>query len=186
MKSNPSLLQEQAARLSGLRDALDLSVQEMATELNIEAEQLERYESGSVEIPISFMSDVAHAYKVGLTDLISGRPAHLHMYAITRKGEGLSVQRRKDYDYWNLAARFDQRLMEPMLVRVPAKSREELSFNQHNGQEFIYLLEGRLEIWLGDKYFELEPGDSIVLDSQIPHALRGLDNKPALFLDVII
>ena len=186
MKSNPTVLQEQAARLRGLRDALDLNQQDVAKQLNIDLKELQSYESGEVEIPISFMNDMAHAYKVDLTDLLSGRPSHLHMYAITRKGEGLSVQRRKDYDYWSLAARFDHRKMEPVLVRVPPKEQKDLAFNQHNGQEFIYLLEGRLEIWLGEKSFILEPGDSIMLDSQIPHALRGLDNQPAMFLDVIL
>ena len=186
MKANTSLLREQAERLRGLRDALELGIEQMAQELNVEPDLITRYESGQHEIPVSFMSDVAHTYKVDLTDLLSGRPSHLHMYAITRKGEGLSVQRRKDYDYWNLAARFEQRLMEPFLVRVPPKGEKDLSFNHHKGQEFIYMLEGRLEIWLDDKAFVLEPGDSIVLDSQIPHALRGLDNKDALFLDVIL
>ena len=186
MKANPTLLQEQAQRLRGLRDALDLSQEEVASQLNVELKELQKYESGTVEIPISFMNDMAHTYKVDLTDLLSGRPSHLHRYAITRKGQGLSVQRRKDYDYWSLAARFDERKMEPVLVRVPPKEQKDLSFNQHNGQEFIYLLEGRLEIWLADKSFILEPGDSIILDSQIPHALRGLDNQPAMFLDVIL
>ena len=186
MKSNPTMLQEQAERLRGLRDALDISIRQMAEELKVDQELITRYESGEHEIPVSFMSDVAHTYQVDLTDLLSGRPSHLHMYAITRKGEGLSVQRRKDYDYWNLAARFEQRLMEPFLVRVPSKEEKDLSFNHHKGQEFIYMLEGRLEIWLDDKAFVLEPGDSIVLDSQIPHALRGLDGKDALFLDVIL
>jgi len=186
MKSNMTLLREMAERLRGLRDALDISVEQMANELGVPASQIAEYESGRCEIPVSFMSDVAHTYKVDLTDLLSGRPSHLHMYAITRKGEGLSVQRRKDYDYWNLAARFDARRMEPFLVRVPPKEEKDLSFNNHKGQEFIYMLEGRLEIWLDNKAFVLEPGDSIVLDSQIPHALRGLDGKDALFLDVIL
>ena len=186
MQSDITLFQEQAQRLRGLRDALDISREQMAQELGVEAALVSRYESGEYEIPVSFLSDVAHTYKVDLTDLLSGRPSHLHMYAVTRKGSGLSVQRRKDYDYWNLAARFEQRLMEPFLVRVPPKEAKDLSFNQHKGQEFIYMLEGRLEIWLGDKAEILEPGDSIVLDSHIPHALRGLDGKDALFLDVII
>lgn len=186
MKLNQALLQEQADRLRGLRDSLDLSLEDVAKDMNVGIEDLERYESGTVEIPISFLNDMANAYKVDLTELISGRPAHLQMYSITRKGQGLSVQRRKDYDYWSLAARFDDRRMEPVLVRVPPKEKKDLSFNHHNGQEFIYMIEGRLEIWLDDKHFILEPGDSIILNSQIPHALRGLDDKPAMFLDVIL
>ena len=47
------------------------------------------------------------------------------------------------------------------------------------------VLEGRLELWLNDKANVLTPGDCIIFDSRIPHALRGLDGKDALFLDVL-
>jgi quercetin dioxygenase-like cupin family protein len=75
--------------------------------------------------------------------------------------------------------------MEPFLVTVPPKDENELVWNEHGGQEFIYILKGRLEIWLDQRRHELEPGDSIYFDSKIPHALRGLDEAEAVFLDVI-
>lgn len=176
---------EIASRLRGLRDAMDWSEETLAAKVNVNAAQVRDYESGGMEIPVSFLTDVAHAAGVSLTELITGADAHLHNYAITPKGQGLSVRRRKDYDYWSLAARMDNRIMEPFLVRVPPKEQKDLTFNSHNGQEFIYMLEGRLELWMGDKAHVLEPGDCIIFDSHIPHALRGLDNKDALFLDVL-
>ena len=174
-----------AARLRGLRDAMDWSEETLAAKVGVSAAAISEYESGAVEIPVSFLTDVAHAAGVSLTELITGADAHLHNYAITRKGQGLSVRRRKDYDYLSLAARMDNRIMEPFLVRVPPKEQKDLTFNAHNGQEFIYMLEGRLELWLGEKAHVLEPGDCIIFDSHIPHALRGLDGKDALFLDVL-
>jgi quercetin dioxygenase-like cupin family protein len=95
------------------------------------------------------------------------------------------VERRKDYDYRNLASRMTGRRMEPFMVRVPPKAESDLSWNEHSGQEFIYMLEGRLEIWLESKRNVLEPGDSIYFESRIPHALRALDGADAVFLDVI-
>ena len=174
-----------AARLRGLRDAMDWSETDLAAKVGVDVAVVREYESGDMEIPVSFLTDVAHAAGVSLTELITGADAHLHNYAITPKGQGLSVRRRKDYDYWSLAARMDNRIMEPFLVRVPPKEQKDLTYNYHNGQEFIYMLEGRLELWLNDKPHVLEPGDSIIFDSHIPHALRGLDNKDALFLDVL-
>ena len=174
-----------AARLRGLRDAMDWSETDLAAKVGVDVAVVREYESGDMEIPVSFLTDVAHAAGVSLTELITGADAHLHNYAITPKGQGLSVRRRKDYDYWSLAARMDNRIMEPFLVRVPPKDQKDLTWNYHNGQEFIYILEGRLELWLNDKPHVLEPGDSIIFDSHIPHALRGLDNKDALFLDVL-
>ena len=186
MHQNQSLPHKDiAARLRGLRDAMDWSEAELAAKVGVDAAAVREYESGDMEIPVSFLTDVAHAAGVSLTELITGADAHLHNYAITAKGQGLSVRRRKDYDYWSLAARMDDRIMEPFLVRVPPKEQKDLTWNYHNGQEFIYILEGRLELWLNDKAHVLEPGDSIIFDSRIPHALRGLDNKDAIFLDVL-
>jgi transcriptional regulator with XRE-family HTH domain len=184
-QNTPAPHKEIAARLRGLRDAMDWSEESLAAKVGVTADQIRNYELGHTEIPVSFLTDVAHAAGVSLTELITGADAHLHNYAITLKGQGLSVRRRKDYDYWNLAARMDNRVMEPFLVRVPPKEQKDLTFNSHNGQEFIYMLEGRLELWMGDKVHVLTPGDSIIFDSHIPHALRGLDGNDALFLDIL-
>ena len=185
MSNTPLPHKDIAARLRGLRDAMDWSEGDLAAKAGVDAALIRDYERGEMEIPVSFLTDVAHAAGVSLTELITGADAHLHNYAITAKGQGLSVRRRKDYDYWSLAARMDNRIMEPFLVRVPPKDQKDLTWNYHNGQEFIYILEGRLELWLNDKPHILEPGDSIIFDSHIPHALRGLDGKDALFLDVL-
>ena len=69
---------------------------------------------------------------------------------------------------------------------MPAKKPEEMTLVVHSGQEFIHVMEGRLELRLGEETLALEPGDSLYFDSQTPHALRGLDDKHAVFLDVIL
>lgn len=185
MSTQDKPYKEIAPRLAGLRDAVGISPEDLAAKVGVTAADVSRYESGEVEIPVSYLTDVARECNVDLTALISGGDAHLHGYSIVRKGQGLSVQRRKDYDYQNLASRFTNRRMEPFIVRVPPKAESELSFNYHRGQEFIYMLEGRLEVRLGDKVHVLEAGDSMYFSSRIPHALRGLDDADAVFLDVI-
>lgn len=175
-----------APRLRGLRDALDLSVEDLAAKTGVTPEQLGIYESGEAEIPVGFLMKVAQACHVDLTVLISGVEPHLKGYSLVRRGEGLSVERRKDYDYKSLAYRFSGRKMEPFLITVPPKSPQELNLVSHSGQEFIHVMEGRLELSLGEEVLALEPGDSLYFDSQTPHALRGLDDKHAVFLDVIL
>lgn len=177
---------EIAQRLRGLREGMDLSVEELAAKVDVSPETLRMYESGENEIPVSFLMDVAHVGQVDLTDLLSGGQAFLQSYAVVRSGEGTATARRKDYNYHSLAARFTGRLMEPFLVRVPPKEREQMNSISHKGQEFSYVLEGRLELQLGDRVEVLEPGDSIYFSSSIPHGLRGLDGKEAVFLCVII
>jgi transcriptional regulator with XRE-family HTH domain len=178
--------QEIARRLKGLRDALDLSKEDMARKLGLSEDKVDLYESGTAEIPVSYLFNVAQVFDVDLTVLISGKESHLNNYSLVRKGKGMKVERRQDYDYRSLAYRFVGRKMEPFLVTVPPKDEDELSFTEHPGQEFIYLLSGKLEVVLDKATHVLEPGDSLYFTSRTPHALRGLNNEPAEFLDVII
>ncbi|MGX9365373.1 helix-turn-helix domain-containing protein [Desulfoplanes sp. PS50] len=186
MQEATPIYKEIAPRLRGLRDAMDMSVETMAGDLGVSVDDVERYESGEVEIPVSYLFRVAQTFHVDLTVLISGDEAHLHNYSMVKSGKGLSVERRKDYDYKSLAYRFLDRKMEPFYIKVPPKDVASLNYSHHEGQEFIYMLKGKLEIHLGDKVFVMEPGDSFYFDSTTPHALRGLGESDAEFLDVII
>jgi transcriptional regulator with XRE-family HTH domain len=179
------MYKEMAARLRGLREAMELSLEDVAKRLETTPDVVARYESGTCEIPAGYLVGVARALGADLTVLLSGSEAHLHRASLVRKGKGMSVERRKDYDYKSLAYRFVGRKMEPFLVTVPAKEKDELTFNEHPGQEFIYALSGTLEITLGTEVYVLEPGDSLYFTSRTPHALRGIGG-PAEFLDVAI
>jgi transcriptional regulator with XRE-family HTH domain len=175
-----------APRLRGLRDALDMTREDLAAKTGTPLELVAQYESGETEIPVGYLMKVSHCCRVDLTVLISGVEPHLTGYSLVRKGEGLCVERRKDYDYKSLAYRFSGRKMEPFLITVPPKDEAELTLVSHSGQEFIHVLAGRLEIRVGAEVLALSPGDSLYFDSQNPHALRGLDGEEAQFVDVIL
>jgi mannose-6-phosphate isomerase-like protein (cupin superfamily) len=177
---------EIAPRLIGLREGIGWTTAEMADLLGMPVEKVEKYESGTTEIPVGYMLDVSRLCRVDLTTLISGREPHLKSYAMVRKGEGYAVDRRKDYDYKSLGYKFAGREMEPFLITVPPKNEDEMTETSHRGQEFIYVLEGRLELRLNGEPLALEAGDSLYFNSETPHGLRGLDNKEAKFLDVIL
>ncbi len=177
---------EIAPRLAGLREAMGMSPEEMAKKVDVPASTVLLYEEGNTEIPVSYLYSIAQTCDVDLTVLISGTEARLSNYSMVKKGEGLAVERRKDYDYKNLAYRFTGRRMEPFLIRVPARDESTMHCVSHPGQEFIYMLQGRLEVSLDGNPMILEPGDSFYFSSHTPHALRALDGKDAEFLDVII
>jgi len=185
MKSTAPAYKEIAARLHGLRDAIDLTTKEMAEMLDMGEQSIIDYESGTMDIPVSYLFSVAKVFKVDPTVLMNGNESHLHNYSLVKKENIMAVERRRDYDYHSLAYRFSGRKMEPFRVIVPPKTREELTFNDHPGQEFIYLLEGRLEVLLGDETIIMEQGDSLYFNSHIPHAMRGMDKKDAVFIDVL-
>jgi len=179
-------VREIAMRLRGIREVTGFTPEALAELTGVSPDEVLEFESGTREIPVSFLYKVAKACGVDLTALLTGDEAHLQAYSLVRSGQGLSVDRRKAYKYQSLAYRFHNPAMEPFLVTVPPKAETALDFNRHIGEEFIYMLRGHLEVRLGDEVVALKPHDCLYFSSRTPHAMRGLDGMEAEFLDVII
>ena len=93
-----------AERLAGLRDALEITPEEMAKVCNLTPEQYMKLESGTVDISVSVLHQISQAYGVELTTLMFGDEPKMSSYFITRKGKGIAVERTKAYKYQSLAA----------------------------------------------------------------------------------
>jgi len=176
-----------AERLKGLRDVMDITAEDAAGACGISTEQYLAFESGKIDIPVSVLHNISHKYGVELTVLLTGQEPHMHRYSLVRKDQGIGVERTKAYNYQSLAYSFINRKAEPFIVTVEPKPESyEIKLNAHLGQEFSYILKGRLKINLGGKEMILEEGDSIYFDSSLPHAMVALDGVPCQFLAFII
>ena len=121
-----------ADRLIGLREIMDVSLEEAAKVCGITIDQYKTYESGNIDIPVGVLQSMAKEYKMDLGTLISGQEPHMHSYCLTKKGKGLSVERRSDYKYEALASGFINRKSDPFIVTVPFEPNAEIHFNSHN------------------------------------------------------
>ena len=175
-----------ADRLRGMREVLEISTDEAATTCEISREQYLNFESGKVDIPVSILHRMAIKLNIDLTTLLTGEEPHMHSYTLTRKDKGTSVERQKAYKYQALAGNFQHRKADPFVVIVESRVDATVNFNSHPGQEFNYMLEGKLKFFIGTKVMILEPGDSIYFDSGLPHGMLALDNKTAKFLAIIL
>ncbi|HPS11862.1 MAG TPA: cupin domain-containing protein [Prolixibacteraceae bacterium] len=175
-----------AERLRGLREVLDVSAEDAAQTCGISVEKYLDYESGKIDIPVSVLHNISQKYKVELTVLLTGEDPHMHHYSLTRKNTGASAERTKAYKYQSLAQSFINRKAEPFIVTVdPKPESTEICLNTHPGQEFNYILKGRLKFCLAGKEMILEEGDSIYFDSGLPHGMLALDGKECQFLALI-
>ena len=173
-------------RLKGLREALDISVQEMAETCGISEEKYLKMETGESELSVSKLYKVSRKYDISLDILMFGEEPHMSSYFLTRRGKGMSVERRYAYKYQSLASGFSGRRADPFLVTVEPKPEDApVNMDVHSGQEFNMVWEGRMDLRLGDKRFVLEPGDCIYFDANQPHCMRALDNVPMRFLAII-
>lgn len=175
-----------AERIRVLREISGMSIETLAKELDISVQTYQEYESGNVDIPVSFLYKIAGRFNVELTAILTGEGPRLRTYCVVRKGKGVSVERRKQYKYQNLAFNFANKKAEPFLVTVnPEPEETPAHYNSHPGQEFNYVLEGVLKVTIDGHELILNEGDSLYFDSKIKHGMKAMENKPAKFLAII-
>ena len=174
-----------AERLKGLRDALDLSPEEVAAVCQLTPDAYLALESGSQDIPVSILHQISQTYGVDLATLMFGDEPRMSTYFVTRRGKGVTVERSKAYRYQSLAAGFVGRRADPFVVTVHPNE-EAMSLNTHPGEEFNMVLEGRMLLQIGNKQLTLGEGDSIYFNATQPHGMKALDGKKVIFLAVIL
>jgi quercetin dioxygenase-like cupin family protein len=109
----------------------------------------------------------------------------MSIFTITRKGEAVEVERRKQYHYQSLARKFAHKKAEPFIVTIDPRKGSP-SFYSHPGQEFEYVLEGSLKITIHDNDVVLNVGDSIFFDSSYKHYMEALNDRPVKLLAVVM
>ncbi|MDR0389622.1 MAG: XRE family transcriptional regulator [Spirochaetaceae bacterium] len=182
-----SEVQDIIQRVKVLREIAEISADTLAAELGFDPLEYKSWESGAAEFPIGALVEIAARFKVDLAELVTGNTAKLTSFCVTRSGRAPEVSRRPMYTYWNLAQNFHGKKGEPFLVEAKADTEHKpISLNTHPGQEFDYVLEGRLLISVGGRETELGPGDSIYYDSNEPHGMKCLGGRRALFLALVL
>ena len=179
-------LLEIGGRLAGLRDIMDIPAESMAQSMGLALEEYLAYERGQRDFSFSFLSNAAGILGVDVVELISGEAPKLKTCALVRKGGGYDITRRENYDYKHLAFTFRDKKAEPFLVTVDPKESAALTPHAHDGQEFNYMVSGRMEFHLDGMVYELNEGDSVYFDSGIPHAMKALGTQPAQFIAVVV
>ena len=190
----PGQVEQIAARIKELREIAGISPESLAKGIRLSTEAYRGYESGAVDIPIGVLYEVAGFFKIELTELLTGEAPRLSKYCLVRKDKGVAVERRTPYRYLSLAYNFIHKKAEPFLVTVEPSPRDgargpvggEVELNSHPGQEFNYVLEGRLKLVIDGTELVLEEGDSIFFDSERRSRHEGFGGRAARFLAIIL
>lgn len=180
-------IQEIALRLRGLRDVMEVTTDEMAQVCNVSYAEYLNYESGEQDIPMSALQNIAKHFHFDLSALLFGSEPHLHSFFLTRAGLGTAMERTHAYKYQALASGFIGKKAAPFIVTVEPKPEDApILLNNHEGQEFNYVLEGTLLLSIDGHELVLEEGDSMYFDSSKPHGMKALGGKAVRFLAFII
>jgi len=159
-------------RIKELREILEISVMDMAKDSNIPFETYSKYESGELDIPISVLYTIAGRLGTNITVLLTGEEA-----------KGVQIERYPGYEFSSLAYNFKHRTMEPLLVSLDS-SKPQAAQVSHSGQEFNFVIEGKVKVTVGKSEYILSAGDSIYFDARLPHGQSAAGGR-AQFITII-
>ena len=141
-------LMEVAQRIREMREISGLSVSEMAEKTEVSLDTYLNYESGSVDLPFTFIHKCAQTFRIGISDLLEGQSARLSSYTVTRKGHLMDPITEDGIQITNMAPMFRNKIAEPYFVKYEYSSElqnKPIHTTSHSGQEFDYVMEGRLK-----------------------------------------
>jgi len=188
MSSKDALASRIGKNLKALRQGLGLNQKTLAAASGLSSTLISRIESGLVMPSIATLQEIADSLRSDIAYFFKGEGAR--DYVITRKGtRKVSYGKRGPkgkvtYGLELLAEGMENPFMEPCIVTEYAKAGEEFQLAKHNGQEFIYVLEGKLELTLGEEKFMLNEGDAAYFLGEIPHGGKSLGKRTARTLNV--
>ena len=170
-------VQQIAERIKGLRTLVGKTPEQMAEEIGVSTAEYHQAEAGTLDFAFTFLYRCAGALGIDVSELISGKSATLTTCQVVRKGEGLPLEPRDGFAYYNLASLKKDKLSQPYFCIAKHSYTLEnspISLTQHAGEEFDYVVKGTLKVQVGDRIEFLREGDCIYYDSTKPHGMVAI------------
>lgn len=180
------------SKITTLRESLGLSVDQLAERSGCDTGTITRLESGEFAPSLTPLIKLTRALGVRLGTLLDDETELGPI--VTRQGDAEAVSRLRDLEtvsdagilgFFSLASGKVARHMEPFLIDVQPAAAGEHKLSSHEGEEFLYVLEGAIEVEYGKESRVLAAGDSIYYDSIVPHQVRAADGASAKILAVV-
>ena len=177
-------------KIRELRKKGGLVLQDLSDRSGLSKPLLSQIEKEIVSPPIATLLKISKALNTNISFFFQNDGPE-EKIVVVRRDESKVIDSRyfgreeSGYYYEALAFKKPKKYMEPLLVEFKRKKVDQLSYFSHDGEEFIYLLEGTLEFRTENQQYILRPGDSLYFESSIPHAYRALERKNAKALSVI-
>lgn len=179
-------------KITTLREAHHLSVQDLADRCSCDVEVVEGLEAGKLPPSLAPLIKITRALGVRLGTLMDDDenlgPAYIdreQMVEVERVKSLQTASDAGDLSYFSLAAGRPSRHMDPFIITVTPSGETDHELVGHEGEEWLFGMEGCIEIEYGKEVYVLHPGESIYYDSIVPHQVRAHDGQNAKFLAVV-
>ena len=170
-------------RLKVLRRKHKFSLETLSQMTGVTKSYLSKLERGLSEPSISTILKLASAYSLSINDLVGEHATETDGIAIVRKSERKSIsgaeKGNNDTLYQILGSGDSARTLIPFIALPPFQFPDDDAIFPHEGEEFIFVIRGSIEVKISEQVFKLNSGDSIHFDSEYPHRLRSAGKKVA-------
>jgi transcriptional regulator with XRE-family HTH domain len=178
-------------KVKSIRESRSMSAEQLAERADVSPELVAQIESGNLVPSLSPLIRIARSLGVRLGTFLDDQE-HVGP-VLSRMGEHETVVRfsgrdrpvRSDLDFFSLAANKAGRHMEPFLIDIHPGSAQGVHPSTHEGEEFVYVLSGEIEIIYGKDMYRLKAGDCIYYDSIVPHHVHSVTGSEARVLAVV-
>jgi transcriptional regulator with XRE-family HTH domain len=167
-------------RVSKLRKERNMSLNHLANETGLSPEYLAQIEKGEVIPPVSAILQISRALEIDSGVLLKEEKEK----AGSRSAEDYE-KRTEAYSYQNLTPEAKHKHLKAFKIHVEPRSVHKGVSYQHLGEEFIYVLKGKMEVMVGENRNVLSPGDSLHFNSSIVHKLKNISNEIAELIVVL-
>lgn len=175
-------------RIKALREAQDMTLAQVCKLTGIDESRLQAYEDGTAVPAIGAVIQLSRVLGSKMAGLLHGGATVSDTLTICRNGESLAGEQgdtEQSYAYASLTRPGTVgHLMEPFLLSFDPHVKQGAPIT-HDGQEFIFVVDGAVELFYDGHTHRLETGDSAYLDSSLPHTFHGLGNSVARVLAVV-
>ncbi|MBP2448406.1 helix-turn-helix domain-containing protein [Rhizobium leguminosarum] len=171
------------------RKKLGITVTDLAAATGISLGMLSKIENGNISPSLTTLQSLSRALGVPMTAFFR-RFEETRNAVFVKAGQGIELERRgtRAGHQYNLLGHIDNNtsgvIVEPYLITLTADSDIFPTF-QHEGMEFLYMLEGEVVYRHGDQLFQMQPGDSLFFDADAPHGPEQLVELPSKYLSII-
>ncbi len=170
-------------KLKELRKSMGMTMKRLVEETGLSAPLISRIENGLVMPSVPTLEMLSNVLKIDIGYFFQKNENQ--EYVVSRKGRRSMRVSKRGYRAELLAEGMEECFMEPVIMTLKEKDKEEeVPLATHEGQEFIYVLEGKVELTMGIKKHSLTEGDAVYLKGSTPHKGVSLSKKPAKTLNV--
>jgi len=186
-----SAIKNVGEKITSIRNQKNITVAELAERCGFTPGMMFKIEENEAIPSLGHLIKVARALGVRLgtflDDMDQIGPV-ITRYGDEKKGISFSNKNstsRLDLDFYAMASDKSGRHMEPFIVEINPAMSSDFAPSSHEGEEFIYVLTGKIEIFYGREVYTLSEGDSIYYDSVVDHHVKAANDTPAKILAVV-